>query len=268
MKQLLFSAILFLFSISVFAQATPVGELRVADAATPFGVNVPVGTKVFNYATGVNQYWVAKTAALSTETLSTASAKFVLLNEPEQSLTSAIGVISLSKTAADGTVGTASTVTITGDQILVETGAGANEIKLTAQQTLSVTSDASINTVSLENGDEAVLTAATAAKAGLMTAAQWTTLFSPTTPETGRLTVDAFEQGVADATFTLSATPKPGMSLMVSLNGQELPLSVVTAAGPPVVYAANGRGYTISGTTLTINLPTLPYDKVVVTYMK
>lgn len=67
-----------LISILGYSQVTNVGEFRVATATTDFGVNLPIGTKVYNIATG--EYWVATAGVASTEDLTSASASFTLLN--------------------------------------------------------------------------------------------------------------------------------------------------------------------------------------------
>ena len=254
MKQLLFSAVLFLFSFSVFAQVTPVTEYRVATAGTTFNVNIPVGTKIFNIATG--DYYVCTTAAPSTASITApGTGAFVKLNPAEQSLSrTAAGEVTLSN---DATGGSTSKFTITGDQVAVSNGAGTNEIVIKAEQTLGYVqgTDATFttNTINLENGGTAVLQPASTTYAGLMTKAMYDRLFGLDTSGIGTFTVDSFEQVAVPTTFTLTATPKTGASLLVSLNGQELKLTTE---------------YTIAGTTLTIVIPTTQYDKVTVSYMK
>ena len=78
MKRLIFT-LAFILAISYgFAQVSNVADFRIANATTAFGVNLPVGTKVYNIATG--EYWVATAGVTSTSTLTTASASFTLLN--------------------------------------------------------------------------------------------------------------------------------------------------------------------------------------------
>jgi hypothetical protein len=67
-----------LISLLGYSQATNVGELRIANATTAFGVNFPIGTKIYNVDT--KEYWVATAGVVSTATLTTASASFTLLN--------------------------------------------------------------------------------------------------------------------------------------------------------------------------------------------
>ena len=70
MKKLVFTMSIVLIGLLGYSQVTSVGEFRVADATTAFGVNLPLGTKVYNIATG--DYWVATAGVVSTATLSTA----------------------------------------------------------------------------------------------------------------------------------------------------------------------------------------------------
>lgn len=78
MKKLIVMLFFVVMSISVFAQSTPVSDIRVATATTPFNINLPVGTKVYNIAT--KQWWTANTGVLSTATLTTAAASFDIAN--------------------------------------------------------------------------------------------------------------------------------------------------------------------------------------------
>lgn len=78
MKRLLIAFVFLSLSINLFAQSTPVSDLRVATATTTFGINIPIGTKVYNIADG--KYWVATAGVLGTATLTTGSASFTQLN--------------------------------------------------------------------------------------------------------------------------------------------------------------------------------------------
>ncbi len=78
--KILLSIIAFIAFVGVSqAQVTNVGDFRIANATTAFGKNLPVGTKVYNIATG--DYWVATTGVASTATLTTASGSFTKLND-------------------------------------------------------------------------------------------------------------------------------------------------------------------------------------------
>ena len=70
MKKYLFILLLFLS----FAATAQVKIIRVADATTAIGANIPAGTQVYNIAT--EELWIATNAVLSTATLTTGSASF------------------------------------------------------------------------------------------------------------------------------------------------------------------------------------------------
>ena len=69
-KLMLVFAIVLIEALSAFPQATPIGALRIANATTAFGVNIPVGTIVVNLATNIQ--WQANAGVISTATLTTA----------------------------------------------------------------------------------------------------------------------------------------------------------------------------------------------------
>ncbi|MEI6143252.1 MAG: hypothetical protein WCP85_28500 [Mariniphaga sp.] len=280
MKQLLLSAVLLLFSISIFAQATPVGELRVADAGTAFGVNVPAGTKIYQMDT--KQYWVCVDGAASTAKLNSHAGSVInLLNAVEQSMTTTssgtTAVINLSKTTlTTGTEVAASdvvTIGTSGPSIAITSDASKNiTITATEKQALLYTTATDKGTINISGGGgsstDITVPAASASVAGLLTTTQYATLFTPSSDFPVKLYVDVLYQGsTADADFTLLNTPIAGQQILVSLNGQELPESVFTGVAPKVFTV---RGYTraAGSKTLTIDLPTVQYDKVVVTYMK
>jgi hypothetical protein len=74
MKKLLTILIAVFLSVHIFAQSSPTLDLRIANATTAFGQNLPIGTKVFNVDTGL--YYVATAGVLSTATLTSAAASF------------------------------------------------------------------------------------------------------------------------------------------------------------------------------------------------
>lgn len=78
MRKLVITLSIVLISLLGYSQVTNVGEYRVANATTDFGVNLPIGTKVYNIATG--EYWVATAGVASSEDLTSASGSFALLN--------------------------------------------------------------------------------------------------------------------------------------------------------------------------------------------
>ena len=74
MKKLLIFLIAVFLSVQIFAQSSPTLDLRIPNATTAFGQNIPIGTKVYNVDTG--QYWVATAGVVSTATLTSAAASF------------------------------------------------------------------------------------------------------------------------------------------------------------------------------------------------
>lgn len=74
MKKLLTFLITLFLSVYIYAQSSPTLDIRIANATTTFGQNLPIGTKVYNVDTGL--YYVAISGVESTSTLTSASASF------------------------------------------------------------------------------------------------------------------------------------------------------------------------------------------------
>lgn len=70
-------ALLFLISFSAVSQVSAITDSRIQSATTPFGIGISVGSTIYDVATGKKYNCI--TAALSTETLTSASAKFTLI---------------------------------------------------------------------------------------------------------------------------------------------------------------------------------------------
>jgi len=245
MKQLLVILSFTLLSIGLFAQSTPVADFRVADATTTFGINIPVGTKVYNVADG--KYWVANDAVLSTATLTTAVASFTLLNAAEQVLTTDANTVTLSNGGGS--------FNVAGAGINVVTTAG-NTITVTGTevQGLSYTTAPSEGTVSITGGASTVLPAATDALAGLMTGADKAKL-DGITSGVGVFKVESFSEGTTGSEGQdniLAFAPKAITSVLVSLNGVEL----------------KSTQYSITQVTklVKITIPVYQYDAVSVSY--
>ncbi|MBN2820769.1 MAG: hypothetical protein JXP36_17475 [Bacteroidales bacterium] len=79
MRKIVITMSIVLISLLGYSQVTNVGEFRIANATTAFGVNLPIGTKVYDIAN--NKYYVVTAGVASTATLTTASASFSLLND-------------------------------------------------------------------------------------------------------------------------------------------------------------------------------------------
>jgi hypothetical protein len=78
MKKLLFLFIILMgFALGVNAQLSPTTGGRIANATTAFGVNLSVGSAVYDLNT--NKLYVCKTATVSTLTLTTGSANFQII---------------------------------------------------------------------------------------------------------------------------------------------------------------------------------------------
>lgn len=270
MKQLLFSAILLLFSISIFAQGTPVSEIRVASAAVVFGVNIPVGTKVYNVTT--KEYWVCTTATAGTEKLSTAGTNFTLLNPSEQTISAAGNTVTLTNNAViNGVAGSTSSFNFAeAGSAHVATAGNTITITGTETQVLDYTADPTKGIVTISGGnglpDNVDLPTATAVNAGLLLPADYTKLqnIDPTaivgTFTTNHFEVDAGHAGTG--TYILSPLPKStsaASSVLLSYNGLEL-------------NPANAQfTVTIATGTIQFDLAKLPlalYDAITVSYLK
>ena len=144
MKKLLITLGLLLVVMVGYTQVTNVAEYRVADATTAFGVNLPVGSKVYDIAN--DKYYVATAGVASTETLTTASASFSLLNDAGTD-DQEISDFSLSGTTLqltlEGDANGQQTVDLSG----LQDGTGTDD------QTLSIDSTGRVFTLSIEGGN-------------------------------------------------------------------------------------------------------------------
>lgn len=78
MKKLIFIFALLAFAVSGFGQATPSGQLRIADTSTLFVQNISVGTSLFVVAD--SSYWVAVAPVAGTFNLNKSYHKLVPSN--------------------------------------------------------------------------------------------------------------------------------------------------------------------------------------------
>ena len=74
MRKLLLILVFAITSVIAFGQAAPTANMRIANATTAFGVNIPVGFIVYDY--GDDKLYMCKAATASTLTLTTGSANF------------------------------------------------------------------------------------------------------------------------------------------------------------------------------------------------
>ena len=142
MKRLIITLSMIMFVIMGYAQVTNVAEFRVEDATTAFGVNLPVGSKVYDIAN--DKYYVATAGVASTETLTTASASFSLLNDAGTD----------DQTAAEVSVSATGNISSTNVQAALEELQGEIDgISVTDDQTLSIDSVGRVFTLSIEGGN-------------------------------------------------------------------------------------------------------------------
>lgn len=255
MKKLIITMGIVLISLVGFSQAAPTQVYRIADANTAFGVNISVGKQVYNIAT--QELWIATSGVLSTAKLSDSAASFKIVN--------GAGTTNLGETVAGNTVtitsSTGTAVTI-GSASTERAGLMTKEMfdehvlnngKFTNKQSdLSIVTTATTGTISNSDGTGVVLAAANTTEAGLMTAAQFTKLGAVADGAQVNFTLltEKFEETSGSAlTHSLAHTAQT-VGCNVSLNGAIL----------------NPADYTLTASTIKINLPVTQYDIVVVTY--
>ncbi len=79
MKKYIILLIALTFNMAIWAQTVPTKALRIQDATTALGQNIPVGTLVFNMAT--QETYVATAGVAGTANLTTAAASFKLIGD-------------------------------------------------------------------------------------------------------------------------------------------------------------------------------------------
>ena len=254
MKKISFILTFLILSIGVFAQSTPVSELRVANATTTFGNNIPVGTKVYNVADGT--YFVATAGVLGTATLTSASGSFDQLNPDDlQTIGVTTNTISLSQSGGDVTIagGGINTVTTSGTTITV-TGTEVDGDVTNELQDLSYDAATNALGISLDGTGVSLPTAVSGGNDGLLSGADKAKLDNLDTGATNTtFKVESFSEaanGTTGQDNTLTNTPKASSSVLVSLNGGELKASQ----------------YTVSTNKVTVSIPVYQYDMVTVSY--
>lgn len=245
MKKLTIIFAIILLGLTGNAQVSDIGELRVADATTTLDRNIPVGTKIYNIATG--EYWVATAGIASTETLTTASASLTLLNDAgtDDQTASEVDITDAGNHYTGTNVEDA--LQEVGDSIAaIETNVSTQLSTGTVTgTTYGITSDGSV--------DDVVLPAANDTDAGLMTAADKTKLdgIEEGAEVNYTMITESFEEASGTATaHNLSQTALTSNGCRVSFNGATLDPS----------------DYTFTSTTITVNTPVFQFDKVVITY--
>jgi len=247
MKKFTLIVILLSLSIGIFAQSTPVSDLRVQDASKTFGINLPVGTKVYDITS--KTYWVATTGVAYTESLTSAAGSFKQLNADgasfvtiDQTVKQTIGSATNGLTnlwTDDLTVANIINGSITGNAANV-TSVVAVDHGGTGLATLDVDSymigagTANVKFIAKEDV-VANIGAAPIASASLF----W---------------VDSFDETadiLTGSTHTLTKTLKAGCSVLVMLNGSTLVVD---------------KQYSITGQVVTIIIPVSLYDVVTISY--
>jgi hypothetical protein len=78
MKQIVLTITLLLFSVLVFSQTTPTGQVRVQTRTTAFGQNLPIGTQI--YVMSDSTLWQSRFGIYQTSTVTTALDSLMLIN--------------------------------------------------------------------------------------------------------------------------------------------------------------------------------------------
>ena len=262
MKKFTLILILMSLSIGLFAQSTPVSDLRVATAATEFKINLPIGTKVYNIEDG--KYWVATIGVDGSKSLTSASGSFKQLNADgssfvtiDQTIGQTIGTTTNRLTQLwanniDATNITASNLTVT-SIIGGSISGNANTVTTNANLDGPVTSVGNLTTII----DKAVTLPMMADfKAGSL---MGNSALTNGTPEAisvgagltlidGKLTAS----GLGGTVKTVSVTTLNGVSGTVA-NPTTTPAITLTLGDiTPTSVAATG---TVSGTQLISNIP-------------
>ena len=211
MKRLVITLGLLLVVLIGYTQVTNVAEYRVANADTEFGVNLPIGTKVYDITN--NKYYVVTTGLASNSTLTAAiSASSVTLLNDTGTDDQTISDLSLSGTTLqitlEGDAGGQQTVDLSGlqdgtgtdDQEISDLSLSGTNLQLTlegdanGQQTVDLsglqdgtgTDDQNLSfnsgthAIDIEDGGNAVIPLATNSITGLATATHITAIESNT----------------------------------------------------------------------------------------
>jgi len=142
MKRILITMGIILMSVLGYSQATNVADFRITNAITAFGVNLPIGTKVYNIDT--EEYWVATAGVANNLTLTTGSASFTLVGKQ------VIDVLNLNGTDLEISLSNDGVATETLDLSSLQDGTGTDD------QTIDVSNlTGTVLHLSLENDGEA-----------------------------------------------------------------------------------------------------------------
>lgn len=256
MKKFTLIVILLSLSIGIFAQSTPVSDIRVATATTTFGINLPIGTKVYNIADG--KYWVAIAGVSGTLNLTTGSASFKQLNADgatfvtlDQTIGQTIGTTGSRLTYLWATNIDATNLTVTNPIAGSITG-NANTVNINANLTGPVTSVGNATTIT-----------AKAVKLSMMDDIVTNSILGRSTAGVGAPEVITLGTGLAFSGNTLNAiglggtvtsvsvTPAFGVSGTVVNSTTTPAITISLGAITPTSVTATG---TVSGTQLISNV--------------
>jgi len=255
MKKLLIISVLILSALIGYSQVTDVSELRIANATTAFGRNLPIGTKVYNIDDC--KYWVATAGVISTATLTTASGSFTQLNAggADDQTASEVPITDAGEYYTGTEVETAL------QEVGLTNATQQTAIDLNTAKETNVPTELSTGTVtgttygitSDGSADDVVLPAANATDAGLMTSTMFSKLdgIDAGAEANYALITEAFEETSGTPTsHNLAQTAITANGCRVSLNGATL----------------DPDDYTLTSSTITMDGPVLQYDKIVITY--
>ncbi len=244
MKKLVITLSIVLIGLLGYSQVTSVGEFRVANATTAFGVNLPVGTKVYNIATG--DYWVATAGVVSTATLSDATASFAKLNDSGTDDQTAAEV----NISDAGEYYTGTTVESALQEVGFSIAAHATSIStnadaISANATNIATNAADIidNTTNISTNSEGIT-----ANAGNITLnTNNITALENLTSKTDNFEINADDLNGSD--YALSETAITQYGIQLSING------VITT------------NFSFAANTVTLSVPVYKYDLIVAKYI-
>ena len=261
MKKFTLIAFLLSLSIGIFAQSTPVSDIRVATAATEFKINLPVGTKVYNIADST--YWVATTGVVGTKSLTTAASSFKQLNANFTTF------VTIAQTTGQ-TIGTttnrltklwATALTVT-DTIYGSISGNAKTVTTNANLTGDVTSVGNVTTIPAKAVKLAMMDDIVPGLKGSILGRGTTSTGAPEVISIGAglvLTGTTLTAAGLGGTVTkVSVVPVNGVSGTVSDSTINPAISIILGNIKPTSVAATG---TVSGTQLisTIATGTAPF---------
>lgn len=260
-KLLLFTGLLVVAVVIGYGQATPSAQFRVATATTAFGINIPVGSTVYNVAT--DTYYLCKAPTASDKTLTTASANFTAISNGAH--THVIGDVSHLQDSLSNKYTKAQTNTLLNTKLNVsDTSTKVATRKWTTDNFAAKSHTQAISTITgLQDSLTNKYTKAQAnAKLALKinysdttTKIVTKTFASQTYAAKTELRYQFVEQyeepttGATGTTHSCSKVPLPN-TLTVELNG--LPLT--------------STQYIVSSANVKVNIPVYQYDRVKLSY--